>query len=97
MSKKHKDISTYFVSNKRTRGNTDDNDSEPLTTDNFNNSNNNDLEINNNIVPAADSSSSVNQNCNAAINLSVNDGDIGLCFKQISYENFFINDAEKIQ
>jgi hypothetical protein len=94
MNKKHKDISTYFVSNKRSRGDTDKSDSEPLTTDNFNNSNNNDLEIHNNKVSTAESSLSVNQNCNTTINLSVNDDDIGLYVSNKLVMKDF-HDAEK--
>ncbi len=45
MSKKHKDISTSFLSNKKHTANTDKNVSQPSTTDSFNNSDNNELEI----------------------------------------------------
>jgi hypothetical protein len=80
MSKKQKDISTYFVSNKRSKGDGDKNNLEQSRTDNFyDTENNQEAEIiSDEEVPATVSSLSVNQNCNININIPIDDDDIGL-------------------
>lgn len=92
MNKKHKDISTYFLSNKKHKANIDKNVSQPSTTDSFNNSDNNELESNNNNeVSAATFLLSVDENLNTTTNLSVNDDDIGLYVsKKLGANDFFI-------
>ncbi|CAF4138860.1 unnamed protein product [Rotaria magnacalcarata] len=92
MNKKYKDISTYFVTNKRPGGDTDENVSQPSTPDNFYNSGNDEdeLEIHKNKeVSVTTPASPVNQNYNTAANLLVNDDDIGLYVsKQLAAEDF---------
>ena len=91
MSKKQKDISTYFVSNKRSRSDVDKNNSESSTTDNFyDKENNKEPEIvSNDEVPAVVSSLSLNQNCDITIDIPVNDDDIGLNVSSNTAKNNF--------
>ena len=91
MSKKQKDISTYFVSNKRSRSDVDKNNSEPSTTHNFYDKENNNEPgiVSNDEVPAVVSSLSLNQNSNITINIPVNDDDIGLYVLNNTAKNDF--------
>jgi hypothetical protein len=80
MSKKQKDISTYFVSNKKHEGHDDKNNSQPSRTNNFNSAdcNNESDVINNEEVSAVACPLFFDQNSNNTINAHVNDDDIGL-------------------
>ncbi|CAM2725127.1 unnamed protein product [Rotaria socialis] len=92
MNKKYKDISTYFVTNKRPGGDTDENVSQPPTPDNFYNSGNDEdeLEIHKNKEGSVTTPASpVNQNYNTVANLLVNDDEIGLYVsKQLAAKDF---------
>lgn len=80
MSKKHKDISTYFILNKKSKGDDIDNDLQQSTINNLNNTDcNSESDIlNNEQVLAGTSSSLVDQNYNDTNNVLVDLDDIGL-------------------
>ncbi|CAM4847026.1 unnamed protein product [Rotaria magnacalcarata] len=82
MSKRQKDISTYFVSNKRRKGDEDKNNSQLSTTNNFSGTecNNESDIVNNKEVSVAASPLFVDQISNNIINLPVpvDDDDIGV-------------------
>ena len=88
-SKKQKGISSYFISSKRLKCNTDENVSKQSTHDNSDLNNNNELENNEKEVPAVVSSLSTNHCSSSDIHLSVNDDDIGLYVSKALSSNDF--------
>ena len=88
-SKKQKGISSYFISSKRLKCNTDENVSKQSTHDNSNLNNNSELENNEKEVPAVVSSLSTNHCSNSDIHLSVNDDDIRLYVSKALSSNDF--------
>ena len=78
MSKNYEDISTYFVTSSKTKGNMDGNVSQSLTTDSLFTFNNNEVEIDNNKETSVNNPSCINRHSNTTDTLLIDDNDIGL-------------------
>ncbi|CAF1174859.1 unnamed protein product [Rotaria sordida] len=91
MSKKHKDISTYFVSNKRPRSDVSENNSEISTAPHFYNTNNNNSSeiIDNEAISVTVSSLSASQNHGITIDILTHEDDIGLYVSNNTAKNDF--------
>ncbi len=90
MNKKQKDISTYFISNKKRKGDDAENNSQQLTTNNFNDTDcNSESDIRNNEVLADASSLLIDQNSNNTINVPIDDDNIGLYVTNNTAKNDF--------
>ncbi|CAF4097017.1 unnamed protein product, partial [Rotaria sordida] len=89
--KKHKDISTYFVSNKRPRSDVSENNSETSTTPHFYNTNNNNSSeiIDNEAISVTASSLSASQNHGITIDILTHENDIGLYVSNNTTKNDF--------